>query len=165
MNSKRSILEGAVPGLDAVMGGSLPDGDMLFIVGAPGSGKTTLAFQNAFFAASAGHPVVFVSTVSEPVSRLISHFRSFSFWKEDLIGERLFLTDVYPFARKSLDGLLQALLETVSRERARLLVLDGFATLRDLQPGSMLPAFVHDLAVELLPLSCTSLITHPGHGP
>jgi hypothetical protein len=26
MNSKRSILEGAVPGLDAVMGGSLPDG-------------------------------------------------------------------------------------------------------------------------------------------
>jgi len=35
MNSKRSILEGAVPGLDAVMGGSLPDGDMRFIVGAP----------------------------------------------------------------------------------------------------------------------------------
>ncbi len=40
--------------LDLVLGGGVPRGSLLMVVGPPGSGKTTLAAQMAFAAARAG---------------------------------------------------------------------------------------------------------------
>ena len=47
MNNKVTIrrLATGVPGLDAILGGGLPEFSFNLIVGPPGSGKTTLAHQ------------------------------------------------------------------------------------------------------------------------
>ena len=45
------LLETGIPYLDVLLGGGLPRGAIVMVVGAPGTGKTTLAHQMAFHAA------------------------------------------------------------------------------------------------------------------
>jgi len=78
-----------VPNLDEVLGGGLPRGALVLIVGPPGSGKTTLANQMAFAAARAGRRVLILTALSEPTNKLIAHLRSFRFFEEDLIGDTI----------------------------------------------------------------------------
>src|SRR5437764_3758225 len=72
-----------VPNLDGVLGGGLPRGALMLVVGAPGSGKTTLALQMAFAAARAGRRVLILTALSEPTNKLIAHLRTFTFFTED----------------------------------------------------------------------------------
>ncbi|MDB4991507.1 MAG: hypothetical protein JWN04_6685 [Myxococcaceae bacterium] len=156
----RRTLESGVPQLDLVLGGGIPVGDLLLIVGAPGSGKTTLACQMAFHAAGQGHKVLFVSTLSEPASRLVKHLRTLSFWDESALGRRVFFESIFPIVRDGIHPLVDALVDSVQTHQATLIVLDGFASLRDLHPESReLRTFVNQLAVAMSALGCTTLVT------
>jgi circadian clock protein KaiC len=160
MRQTRETLETGVPGLDRVLGGGLPVGDLVLIVGAPGSGKTTLACQVAFHHATGGQKVVFVSTLSEPASRLVKHLRTLSFWDDSLVGRYFYFESILPVAREGVGALVDALVDTVKGHQASLLVLDGFASLRDLHPNSTeLRTFVNVLAVSMGALHCTTLVT------
>src|ERR1700686_5001710 len=61
MNDKVNIrrLATGVPGLDAILGGGLPEFSFNLIVGSPGSGKTTLAHQIMFALAAKERPALF----------------------------------------------------------------------------------------------------------
>jgi circadian clock protein KaiC len=156
----RRTLESGVPQLDVVLGGGIPRGDLLLVVGAPGSGKTTLVCQVAFHAAKRGQNVLFVSTLSEPASRLVKHLRTLSFWDDATLGRHVFFESIFPVVRNGVDSLVDALVESVRSHKASLIVLDGFASLRDLHPDSReLRTFVNQLAVAMSSLDCTTLVT------
>lgn len=153
------MIESGIPDLDTVLGGGITAGDLWMIVGAPGAGKTTLVCQVAFQCARAGRRVVFVSTLSEPASRLVKHLRSFAFWDEGAVGRSIFFEAALPIAQAGPDALLGALVEVVTKHRAALLILDGYATLRNHRPATWQNAFVSSLAVAMGALECTTLIT------
>ncbi|HMJ15082.1 MAG TPA: ATPase domain-containing protein [Polyangiaceae bacterium] len=57
-------------------GGGIPEGNLVFVVGGAGSGKTTLAVQIAMHSARSGGKVVLVFTLSASAARLVKHIRA-----------------------------------------------------------------------------------------
>lgn len=60
----------SLAGLDKMLGGGLQAKRLMVLLGAPGSGKTTLANQIAEHIASAGRPVVYLTTEDTPAALL-----------------------------------------------------------------------------------------------
>src|SRR6478672_2264407 len=81
----RSIPSG-VSGLDAVLGGGLPEYSFNLIAGRPGSGKTILAHQIMFANATVERPAIYFTVLGEPTLKMLRYQRQFSFFESDLVG-------------------------------------------------------------------------------
>jgi circadian clock protein KaiC len=57
--------------LDSILNGGLLKNSINLIVGVPGSGKTILSQQFAFRNATAEHPALYLSTLSEPLDKIL----------------------------------------------------------------------------------------------
>ena len=80
--------------LDAVLGGGLPANALNMIIGLPGSGKTILAEQFMFHNASAERPGVYLSTVSEPLEKILRYGQTLDFFDAPAIGTSVFFDDL-----------------------------------------------------------------------
>jgi circadian clock protein KaiC len=149
-----------VGNLDAVLGGGLVRGSLALIVGPPGSGKTTLANQLAFSVGRAGRRVVVVSAMSEPTSKLIAHLRTFGFYDDALVGDRIQYLSLEQYLTAGLASVGEALIDIARKARADLVVLDGFRGVRgadqDLQAARQ---FLYDIGSTLSVFGMTTVIT------
>ena len=157
------LLKTGVPNLDLSLGGGIPREDVLLVVGQAGTGKTTLSLQILFHAARAGETVLYVSTISEPVTKLLRHIRSYSFYDEQLIGKRVILLSAYPMIRQDLSAVTEALILAVKEHQATVVVIDGMMSFHDLHPGGTeVKTFIYDLGATLATLGCTTIVTSSG---
>ena len=78
-----------VPGLDAILGGGLPEYSFNLIVGAPGSGKTTLAHQLMFALATSERPALFFTVLGEPPLKMLRYQQQFSFFDPRKVNKSL----------------------------------------------------------------------------
>ena len=122
-----------VPNLDRVLGGGLPRGALVLVVGAPGSGKTTLALQMAFAAARAGRRVLILTALSEPTSKLIGHLRTFTFFDEDLLGDAIQVLSLQQFLPQGLASTADEVQAEARRTQARLVIVDGLRGIRSVE--------------------------------
>src|ERR1700745_4463476 len=86
-----------VPGLDAVLGGGLPEFSFNIIAGAPGTGKTTLAQQIMFANATPERPALYFTVLGEPAIKMLRYqqqFRVFDPTKLNTAVRFVNLTDV-----------------------------------------------------------------------
>ena len=116
--------------LDAILGGGLPENAIHLIAGAPGSGKTILAEQYAFANATAERPAVYLSTVSEPLDKLVRFGQTLEFFDLASVGERVFFESLGEDLEEG--GLPRTLerLRAVLRERhPGILIIDSFKAL------------------------------------
>jgi circadian clock protein KaiC len=149
-----------VPQLDRVLGGGVPTGDLMLVMGAAGSGKTTLALKMAFHAAAREQVACCATTTSESPKRLLQHARSYRFYDEGPVGTRLILLNVFPLIQEGLQPVRDALVREVREHGATLLVLDGLTTLYDLHPDAReVRRFLYELSATLSALGCTLLVT------
>src|SRR5437868_14228810 len=109
MSNKVTIhrLATGVPGLDAILGGGLPEFSFHLIAGPPGSGKTTLAHQIMFALATRERPALFFTVHGEPPLKMLRYQQQFSFFNVDkLEGSIRFVNLSEDFASGSLDQVL-----------------------------------------------------------
>src|SRR5579871_3024423 len=83
------LLPTGVPGLDAVLGGGLPEYSFNLIAGDPGAGKTTLAQQITFSRASAEAPALYFTVLGEPPLKMLRHAQQYSFFDNEKIGKAI----------------------------------------------------------------------------
>ena len=68
--------------LNDMLGGGLPGNGINLIIGLPGSGKTILAQQYAFHNATPERPAIYLSTVSEPLEKILRYGQTLSFFDQ-----------------------------------------------------------------------------------
>lgn len=123
-----------ISGLDSVLNGGVPKGNVVLLTGACGTGKTTLALEMLVNGAKDGEAGIFITT-TEPVGRVIDNAATYAFFDKALVGKKLHFFDsgevfeelnISPdLAGKDIDTLLRWLAKTVKEKQAGRLVIDS----------------------------------------
>jgi circadian clock protein KaiC len=108
----RSVLTG-VPGLDAILGGGIPEFSCNLIAGSPGSGKTTLAQQILFANATLKRQALYFTVLGEPTLKMLRYQREFAFFDPELVGTAIQYVNL---SEEALERDLTAVLERITTE-------------------------------------------------
>jgi circadian clock protein KaiC len=145
---------------DHVLGGGLPANSITIVMGHPGTGKTVFAEQLLFHNAGAGRPIVYVSTLSEPMSKMVSYVQRFSYFDETKLGAEIQYEDIGPLlASDGPAALVPWLSSLIKRLSPKILVIDSFRAIHDLTSSPMeTRRMVADLAGLLTAYDVTVLL-------
>ncbi len=145
--------------LDEVLRGGLPGNGISVIMGLPGTGKTIVAQQYAFTNATADRPVVYFSTVSEPLEKIIRFGQTLSFFDASAVGKSVFYSDLGQIAGKDgLAGVAEQVAADLRDRRPGLIIIDSFKALRAFADSDAdFRRFLHQLAGRLTAYPAASL--------
>jgi circadian clock protein KaiC len=145
--------------LDSLLGGGLPRDAICLIVGLPGSGKTILAQQCAFANATPDRPALYLSTVSEPLEKILRYGQNLSFFDASAIGTSVFYDDLgHVVDDQGLAGVLDRMRELIRTHQPGVIVIDSFKALHPYAKDTgEFRRFLHDLAGMLSAYPATSL--------
>ncbi len=112
----RDKCETHIEGIDRILNGGVPIGNIVLLAGTVGSGKTTLAMEFLINGAKAGETCCYIS-VTEPSSKMLSNLQTYGFFDESLVKE----------------GKLNIFDLTVINDRLGVERLDGTYTSKDME--------------------------------
>ncbi|MEO6211566.1 MAG: ATPase domain-containing protein [Gemmatimonadaceae bacterium] len=121
------------PQADTVLGGGFPSQSINIVMGQPGTGKTVFAEQMLFHNASPDRPIVYVSTLSEPMSKMVSYVQRFSYFDVDKLGTEIQYEDIGPMlSSDGIESLVPWLTDLIKRSSPKIIVIDSFRAIHDL---------------------------------
>jgi circadian clock protein KaiC len=132
MNNKVTIrqLATGVPGLDAILGGGMPEYSFNLIVGPPGSGKTTLAHQMMFAMATREQPALFFTVLGEPPLKMLRYQQQFSFFDSEKINGSIHFVDLRDeVATGNFEQVLARITKEIEATSPGLVFIDSFRSL------------------------------------
>jgi circadian clock protein KaiC len=152
-----------VPGLDAILGGGLPEFSFNLITGPPGSGKTTLAHQMMFALATRERRALFFTVLGEPPLKMLRYQQQFSFFDPAKVNDTIrFVNLADEVAAGLFDRVLARILKEVEAFSPGLVFVDSF---RSILPegaqtaGGIGPRqFFQQLGVQLSTWQATSFL-------
>ncbi len=146
MTDERRISTGN-PEADVILGGGIPRNSINIVMGLPGTGKSIFAEQLAFRNAGDDRPIVYLTTLSEPITKMVRYLQRFAFFEDHKLGSQVLYEDIGP---ELLAGGVAALITCVERaiEKSgpKILIIDSFRALHDLSPS---PAELRRVLYEL----------------
>jgi circadian clock protein KaiC len=166
MNDKVTIrrLASGVPGLDAILGGGLPEFSFNLIVGAPGSGKTTLAHQIMFALATKERPALFFTVLGEPPLKMLRYQQQFSFFDPAKVTESIrFVNLSEDVSTGNFDQVLARIAKEVEAFSPGLVFVDSFRSVM-LEAGHQsrgeisLQQFIQQLGIHLSGWQATTFL-------
>jgi circadian clock protein KaiC len=145
--------------LDAVLGGGFPAHAINLVAGAPGTGKTILAQQYVFHNATPERPAIFLTTVSEPLEKVLRYGQTLAFFDPSAVGQAVYYEDLGEIlGTQGLAGVLERIDELIKKHRPGIMVIDSFKALHPYaaDPGQF-RRFLHRLSGQLSAFPVTSL--------
>jgi circadian clock protein KaiC len=143
--------------LDGLLGGGLPANAINVLIGLPGAGKTILAQQYAFANATPERPALYLSTVSEPLEKIVRYGQSLDFFSPQAVGQAVFYEDLGAILNQSgLEAVSERIDELIREHRPGVIVIDSFKALSAYADPSDFRRFLHELAGRLsaFPTNC-----------
>ena len=145
---------------DRILGGGFPAHSINIIMGEPGTGKTLFAQQLVFHNAGDDRPILYVTTLSEPLAKVVKYLQKFEFFDEGKIGSAVIYDEAgTELAEKGIGELVPKVREWIRTLSPKIIVIDSFKALHDISPSlSEMRRVVHDLAGLLTAYDTTAFL-------
>src|ERR1051325_2604953 len=118
--------------LDRILGGGLPKNSINIVMGLPGTGKTILAEQLAFANGSAERPVLYLTTLSAPLQKIVAYLQELQFADVDRIGTEVQYESLVEPLRERPDQLADHVAGLIERKRPSVVIIDSFKAIMEL---------------------------------
>lgn len=158
------LLSTGIPGLDAILGGGLPEFSFNLISGPPGSGKTTLAHHIMFALATREKPALFFTVLGEPPLKMLRYQQQFSFFDIGKLDSSIrFVNLCDDVATGNLEQVLARMTKEIAAFSPALVFVDSFRTViqdAQIQSGDVmgLKLFIQQLGTFLSGWQATSFL-------
>jgi circadian clock protein KaiC len=121
------------PEADHILGGGFPANSINIVMGHPGSGKTIFAEQLIFENAGDDRPILYFTTLSEPLPKVVRYLQGFDFFDEEKLGSQVVFEDVGgELARNGPRALVPLLRKAITTLAPKVIVIDSFKAVHDL---------------------------------
>ncbi len=152
-----------VRGLDAILGGGIPEFSFNIIAGTPGCGKTTLAHQIVFANATLAKPALYFTVLGEPPLKMLRYQQQYPFFDETKLGRAIRFINLADVAlAHDLNAVLEELIKQVTAINPGIVVVDSFRTVVRQAMGSAgefdLQSFIQRLAQFLTSWEATTFL-------
>src|SRR5688500_6692455 len=122
---------------DYILSGGFPADSIKIIMGHPGSGKTIFAERLIFHNASDDRPILYFTTLSEPLAKVVRYLQGFTFFDEEKLGTQVIYEDVgRQLAEEGASALIPLLREAIRTLSPKVIVIDSFKAVHDLAPST-----------------------------
>jgi circadian clock protein KaiC len=148
---KLARIRTGVAGLDAILGGGLPDLSINIVMGRPGTGKTIFTHQVIFANLAAGGRALYLTTLAEPAMKMLRYLQEFSFVDQAKMGQDLVYLDIGEIIReKGIAETMTYIFTAVKEHKPAIVAVDSFKAVHDLSTDrTEMRKFGFDLAVHL----------------
>jgi circadian clock protein KaiC len=150
--------------LDAILEGGLLKNGINLIVGVPGSGKTILSQQVAFRNATAERPSLYLSTLSEPMDKILRYGEELTFFDRAMIRDgRICYEDIgRPLGEGGLDEVLSAVDTLLRRIQPGIVVIDSFRAFHAMAHDiGAFRQFLYGMLLRLTAMATTAIWNAP----
>ena len=121
------------PSADSILGGGFPANSINIVMGAPGTGKTLFAQQLALFNADPERPVLYFTTLSEPLAKVVTYLQQLSFYDESKIGTAVRYEDLSDaLVEHGVTALVSHLRKAITQLSPSIIIVDSFKAVHDL---------------------------------
>ncbi len=167
-----------IHGLDDILGGGIPRGNMVLVSGSVGTGKTTLTLEFLVRGAERGEKALYLS-VTEASSKLLQNLETFEFFKSELVADgMLSFVDVPQIYEKlgldhdempgeEVDLLARTIVDLAQELGVKRVVLDSLTSVcYRIRKEERIRDFMLKLGQGLFALGCTTLlVSEVGQAP
>jgi len=160
--SSLKVTKTGIKGLDVLLGGGIPEGNLILLSGVCGTGKTTMSMQYLVSGAEKGENGVFVS-MEEDLERLKNYAMLFG-WDVDKLEKENKLAFLQMGLLKwkeiyKLESFFQRIKEAIEKVKAKRLVLDSLSVLGyHIRESFELRRIAFFLGKMLKDAGCTALV-------
>jgi circadian clock protein KaiC len=134
---RRARIQSGNPQADDILGGGFPANSINIVMGQPGTGKTIFAEQLLFHNAGESRPSLYVTTLSEPLSKVVNYVQQFDFFDADRLTRDIQYEDLgEALSEHGPAALIDWLDEAIKARSPKIIVIDSFRAIHDLAMSS-----------------------------
>jgi circadian clock protein KaiC len=150
---------------DEILGGGFPANTINIVMGQPGTGKTVFMEQLLFAHAHGERPVLYVTTLAEPLAKVVRFVQGFEFYDQDALGTTVLYEEIGGLLMQhGASALVPRLKEVIKELRPAVIVIDSFRAVHDLSDSAAeVRRLVHDLTGLLTAYETTTFLVGEYH--